>query len=115
MRASRVVAGVLPDDLPRVPEVIVVGGTATALARLTGGDLDADGLERARAILQGAPSADVARAHDVDPERARLLPAGLVILRDVASRLGARVQPGAGGIREGVILARLQVDPDTRW
>jgi exopolyphosphatase/pppGpp-phosphohydrolase len=83
----------------------VVGGTATSLARLGGGSLRGDALERAAAILQAAPSAEVARTHEVDPERARLLPAGLVILRDVAARLGARVEVGAGGIREGVILS----------
>jgi exopolyphosphatase/guanosine-5'-triphosphate,3'-diphosphate pyrophosphatase len=104
-RASRIVERVLPDDLPRVQEALVVGGTATSLARLVGGSLRGDALERAAAILQAAPSAEVARTHGLDPERARLLPAGLVILRDVAARLGARVEVGAGGIREGVILS----------
>ncbi len=113
-RASRAVAQALPDDLPHVPEAFAVGGTATSLARLAG-SLHDDALARAVGILQAAPSAEVARAYELDPERARLLPAGLVILRDVAARLGARVQPGAGGIREGVILAHLRDDPDTRW
>jgi len=111
---SRAVAQALPDDLPHVPEAFAVGGTATSLARLAG-SLHDDALARAVGILQAAPSAEVARAYELDPERARLLPAGLVILRDVAARLGARVQPGAGGIREGVILAHLRDDPDTRW
>jgi exopolyphosphatase/guanosine-5'-triphosphate,3'-diphosphate pyrophosphatase len=114
-RASRAVAQALPDDLPHVPEAFVVGGTATSLARVAGGSLGGNALARALGILQAAPSAEVARAYELDPERARLLPAGLVILRDVAARLGARVQPGAGGIREGVILARLRDDPDSRW
>jgi exopolyphosphatase/guanosine-5'-triphosphate,3'-diphosphate pyrophosphatase len=106
-RASRIVERVLPDDLPRVPEALVVGGSATSLARLGGGSLHGDALERAAAILQAAPSAVLARTHEVSAERARLLPAGLVILRDVAARLGARVEVGAGGIREGVIFAAL--------
>ena len=106
-RASRIVSGVLPDDLPHVPEAIVVGGTATSLARVVGGSLHGDALERAAGILQASPSAEVARTYELDPERARLLPAGLVVLRDVAARLGAQVEVGAGGIREGVILAAL--------
>lgn len=39
-RASRIVERVLPDDLPRVPAALAVGGTATSPARLAGGSRD---------------------------------------------------------------------------
>jgi exopolyphosphatase/guanosine-5'-triphosphate,3'-diphosphate pyrophosphatase len=105
-RARREVEGVLAADLPRVALAVAVGGTATAVGRLVGPALDGAALDRAAALLRAARSAEVAREHGLDPERARILPAGLVILQAVAERLGARIAVGIGGIREGLIMAR---------
>jgi exopolyphosphatase/guanosine-5'-triphosphate,3'-diphosphate pyrophosphatase len=104
-RARGLVDELLAADLPRVAAAVVVGGTATALGQLVGPVLDAGSLERAAGLLAAAPSDQVAREHGLDRERARILPAGLVIVRAVAERLGARVTVGAGGIREGLLLA----------
>ncbi len=48
--------------------------------------------------------AEVAGRFGIDPERARLLPAGLLILEGVARAFGAPLRVGQGGIREGVLL-----------
>ena len=94
----------LPDDLPHVPAAFVVGGTAhRARAASPAATCDGDALERAAGILQARRAPRSRDVTTLDPERARLLPAGLVILRDVAARLGAPGRrSGAGGIREGV-------------
>jgi exopolyphosphatase/guanosine-5'-triphosphate,3'-diphosphate pyrophosphatase len=41
---------------------------------------------------------------ELEPERVRLLPAGLLILEEIADRLGRRLHVGRGGLREGVIV-----------
>jgi len=119
----------LASDPPRVPELAVarhevvsalggleppapalavaVGGSATSLCRLAGPELDPDALARALAILTAAPAVAVAAAYAIDPQRARLLPAGLLILEAIADRLGAALTVGQGGIREGVLLEAL--------
>jgi len=40
----------------------------------------------------------------IDVERVRLLPAGLLILQAASELLGAPLQIGRGGLREGVLL-----------
>jgi len=83
---------------------LAVGGSATSLARLAGGELDAAGLERALAALSSEPAARVAGRTGLHPERVRLLPAGLVLLGAAADTLGMPLQVVAGGLREGVVL-----------
>jgi exopolyphosphatase/guanosine-5'-triphosphate,3'-diphosphate pyrophosphatase len=83
---------------------LAVGGSATSLARLAGGELDAVGLERALAALSSEPAGRVAARTGVHPERVRLLPAGLVLLAAAADTLGMPLQVVAGGLREGVVL-----------
>ncbi|HEV7805923.1 MAG TPA: hypothetical protein VGO80_08895 [Solirubrobacteraceae bacterium] len=81
-----------------------VGGSATSLQRLVGGLLSCDTLSRGLQALVTRPSAQVALALGLHPERARLLPAGLLLL-DAASRaLNAPLQLAGGGLREGVVM-----------
>ncbi len=91
-------------DAPRPALAVAVGGSATSLARLAGPALDSDALARSLALLARLDSGAIARAFDVDPERARLLPAGLLILEAIASLLETPLSVGRGGIREGVLL-----------
>lgn len=87
------------------PELAVAaGGSAASLPRLVGGRLEHDTLERAVRVLASAPAADVARRFELEPERVRLLPAGILILDEVSRRLGRPLEVGNGGLREGVIL-----------
>jgi exopolyphosphatase/guanosine-5'-triphosphate,3'-diphosphate pyrophosphatase len=84
---------------------LAVGGSATSMARLVPGAVDHETVARAIAIVAAAPSATVASEHGLDPERVRLLPAGLSLLAAVGERLGCPLTVGAGGLREGVCLA----------
>jgi exopolyphosphatase/guanosine-5'-triphosphate,3'-diphosphate pyrophosphatase len=83
---------------------VAVGGSATSLRRLVGGRLERETLERGVRVLAATPVAEVARRFDLDPERVRLLPAGLLVLDAICDRLGCAMQVGCGGLREGVIL-----------
>jgi exopolyphosphatase/guanosine-5'-triphosphate,3'-diphosphate pyrophosphatase len=103
--ARREVAGVLGSLAPPRPALTVaVGGSATSLARMAGAILDASALLRSLRVLAAEPSAIVARRSQIDPQRARLLPGGLLILEAMAERLGTTIVLGRGGIREGVLL-----------
>lgn len=103
--ARREVAGALAGlEPPRPRLALAVGGSATTLARLCGLTLDDAALERALARLVAAPAGVMAARAAIDPQRARLLPAGLIILQQAAGLLGAPLEVGRGGIREGVLL-----------
>ncbi len=104
------IAAVLAGVTPPRPEVsVAVGGSATSLARLGGIELDAAALSRSLAMLTDEPAAAVARRFAIDSQRARLLPAGLLILEATADLLGAGLSVGCGGIREGVLIEALRV------
>jgi exopolyphosphatase/guanosine-5'-triphosphate,3'-diphosphate pyrophosphatase len=83
---------------------VAVGGSATSLSRVAGPVLDADALRRSLGLLTSEPAAVVAQRFAIDPQRARLLPAGLLILEATARLLRTTVMVGRGGIREGVLL-----------
>ena len=89
---------------PQPAMAVAVGGSATSLRRLAGDVLDEDACDRSLAVLSSAPANELARRLNLDPERVRLLPAGLLILRACAERFGVALQIGRGGIREGVLL-----------
>jgi len=103
--ARREVLGALDPLAPPRPAVtLAVGGSATSLSRLAGTVLDASALLRSQRLLASEPSAVVAQRSAIDPQRARLLPAGLLILEAMAQRLGTTIMVGRGGLREGVLL-----------
>jgi exopolyphosphatase / guanosine-5'-triphosphate,3'-diphosphate pyrophosphatase len=91
-------------DAPQPASAIAVGGSATSVRRLAGDVLDVAACERALGVLASAPAAELGHRFGLDLERVRLLPAGLLILRGCAERLGVPLQIGWGGIREGVLL-----------
>ena len=101
------VLGAIHWDGPAPAHTLAVGGSATTLCRLAGPDLDDAALQRVLQQLTAAPAAQVAARYDIDPVRARLLPAGLIILEGLGARLGGPVHCGRGGIREGVLLEAL--------
>ena len=88
-------------------DVVLVGGTATNLAKVTDEPTprtrlrwaDIDALDR---LLIATPADEIAAAHGVRPARAALLPAGSAIVRAVAEHFGAiEVIVVDTGIREG--------------
>jgi exopolyphosphatase/guanosine-5'-triphosphate,3'-diphosphate pyrophosphatase len=99
------VAGTFEGFALPTPELAVgVGGSSTSLRRLVGGVLDHETLERGLRILATTSSEEVARAFELEPERVRLLPGGMLVLQEIADRLGRPLLIGRGGLREGVIL-----------
>jgi exopolyphosphatase/guanosine-5'-triphosphate,3'-diphosphate pyrophosphatase len=100
--------GAFADVRPPHPELaLAVGGSATSLHRLCGAMLDPAALRRVLDLVSGAPCAEIARAHDLDPERVRLLPGALAVLEQAASALGAPLRVARGGLREGIILSAM--------
>jgi exopolyphosphatase/guanosine-5'-triphosphate,3'-diphosphate pyrophosphatase len=89
---------------PPIARAVASGGSATSLRRMAGAELSHDALERAIRLLASAPAADLAERFELDPERVRLLPAGVLILEAVGDCLGTSLKIGNGGIREGVVL-----------
>jgi exopolyphosphatase / guanosine-5'-triphosphate,3'-diphosphate pyrophosphatase len=94
------------DDVqpPATARVVAVGGSATSLRRIAGPVLDAEAFARAMALLAGARAAELARRFALDVDRARLLPAGLVILEAAAELFGTPLEVANGGLREGLLL-----------
>ncbi len=91
-------------EAPRPTRTLAVGGSATSLLRLSGRTLDDSALGDALEALVAGPAAVVAERLAIDPRRARLLPAGVLILQGLARRVGGELSVGCGGIREGVLL-----------
>ena len=98
-----------PDASPN--DLVAVGGTASNLLRL----LPATAIDRvltrrriavALAMLTVEHSVEAAERHALRPQRARILPAGAVIVDAILERYGVdRLQVSEEGIREGAVLA----------
>ncbi|HWK25574.1 MAG TPA: hypothetical protein VNS09_03375 [Solirubrobacter sp.] len=99
--ARDVLRGVDPGP---VDSAVAVGGSAATLRRLVGPTLDADSLAHALGVLASGTAADVAFRFDLDVDRVRLMPAGLLALDAAAAALGRPLEIGCGGLREGVLL-----------
>lgn len=91
-------------EVPPAQTAVAVGGSAASLRQVVGDVIDAESVARALAVLSAAPSRAVAADHGLDPERVRLLPAGLVVLSECAKAVHNSLTIGRGGIREGVCL-----------
>jgi exopolyphosphatase / guanosine-5'-triphosphate,3'-diphosphate pyrophosphatase len=91
-------------NVPHPARAVAVGGSATSLRRLTGGRLAEDTFRHVMAKLTRGPSDAIALGTGLDPERVRLLPAGLLLLDAVVARFGVPLEVGCGGIREAIVL-----------
>ncbi len=100
-RVREVLDGVSP---PPAARVVAVGGSATSVRRIAGPRLDDDAFTRVLSLLAGERAAEVARRFALDPDRVRLLPAGLVILQAAADLFGSPLEVANGGLREGLLL-----------
>jgi exopolyphosphatase/guanosine-5'-triphosphate,3'-diphosphate pyrophosphatase len=92
------------ETLDRPDQAVAVGGSATSMRRLVGAVLEYETLERGIRVLAGDPIDEVARRFELDPQRVRILPAGVLLLEKISELLGQPLQIGKGGLREGVIL-----------
>jgi exopolyphosphatase/guanosine-5'-triphosphate,3'-diphosphate pyrophosphatase len=102
---ARVAEGLEGIEPPPPLEAVAVGGSATSMRLLAGSLLDAAAFERSFRLLAADRAAEIAGRFSLDPQRVRLLPAGLLILEAVSNRFGTALQIGCGGLREGVLLA----------
>jgi exopolyphosphatase / guanosine-5'-triphosphate,3'-diphosphate pyrophosphatase len=104
-KVRRHVAGTFEGlDPPPAREAVAVGGTATSLRRLLGAELSHETLERGIRVLCTTPIAEVAARFELDPERVRLLPAGILVLEAISDLLTLPLRIARGGLREGVLL-----------
>jgi exopolyphosphatase/guanosine-5'-triphosphate,3'-diphosphate pyrophosphatase len=104
VEAARRLEGLTP---PRPRAALVVGGSARGLARLVGRTLDEEALAAALRIATSRRAAKTAKTFGLDEQRARVLPAGAVILREVVGLLGVPLELARGGLREGMLLELL--------
>jgi exopolyphosphatase/guanosine-5'-triphosphate,3'-diphosphate pyrophosphatase len=92
---------------PLVHTVLATGGSARVLRRLFGRKLNAKELERALGIAISMPSAKLAETHGLQPQRARTLAGGTLILAEAQRRFGVPLKISREGLREGAILSLL--------
>jgi len=97
-------------DPPAADLALAVGGSARGLAKLVGPVLGEDELTLALELSSARRSAKVAKSYGLDEQRARVLPAGAIVLREVTRRLGRPLQLGRGGLREAAVVRMLAAD-----
>jgi exopolyphosphatase/guanosine-5'-triphosphate,3'-diphosphate pyrophosphatase len=90
-------------DPPDAELALAVGGSARALAKLVGPSLGEAELTIALELSSAKRSAKVAKNYELDAERARVLPAGAIVLREVTRRLGQPLRLARGGLREATV------------
>ena len=90
-------------DPPAAELALAVGGSARALAKLVGPILGDDELAAALELSSAKRSAKLARTFGMDEQRARVLPAGAIVLREVTRRLGQPLRLARGGLREAAV------------
>jgi exopolyphosphatase / guanosine-5'-triphosphate,3'-diphosphate pyrophosphatase len=93
---------------PPAESAVAVGGTATSLRRLVGAELSYETLERGVRVLSATPIGEVARRFELDPERVKLLPAGILVLEALSQCLNLPLRIARGGLREGVLLELME-------
>jgi exopolyphosphatase/guanosine-5'-triphosphate,3'-diphosphate pyrophosphatase len=104
-KVRRHVAGTFEGlEPPPVESAVAVGGTATSLRRLLGAELVHETLERGVRVLCLTPIDEVAARFELDRERVRLLPAGILVLEAISDLLQLPLRIARGGLREGVLL-----------
>lgn len=100
------VLGTLPRwELPQETPVIVVGGSARAMIKITRDRLTSGRLRDLATEISDRPAGVLAREQGLTPERTRVLPAAAETLAAVLDRFGREhLTVVRGGIREGAIL-----------
>jgi exopolyphosphatase/guanosine-5'-triphosphate,3'-diphosphate pyrophosphatase len=107
--ARKEAAGAFQSLLPPRPHsALATGGTARALGKIAGKRLDIDAFERALTVVGTQTAKSVARTYDIPRWRARLLPAGTLLLREAHLLLGVPLEVARGGLREGAALELLE-------
>ena len=98
-----------PDAHPA--EIVAVGGTASNLIKVLPAaavdrTMTRERIAEVQRVLESEPAAVAAERHVVNPQRARVLPAGAAIVDAILERYGAeRIRVSEASVREGAILA----------
>jgi exopolyphosphatase/guanosine-5'-triphosphate,3'-diphosphate pyrophosphatase len=95
-------------DPPETSTTLAVGGTARAIGRIVGVRFGVRELDAFTETLRRVPPASLVTAYGVTPERAATLLGGTLVLAELAYRLGATLEVGRGGLREGAALMLAQ-------
>jgi exopolyphosphatase / guanosine-5'-triphosphate,3'-diphosphate pyrophosphatase len=107
--AAGEVRAVLDGFAPPLPQcALATGGTARAVRKLMGPTLGQRELQRALRLSLAGSAGKVAKSFGIDRERARTLPAGILILSAVQARLSAPLEVVRSGLREGAVLQLLE-------
>ena len=83
---------------------VAVGGSARALGKMIGPQLDVDTLDDAVTLLARGPAARATGSFKITVERAETLLAGALLLGETCRALGMSLEIGRGGLREGAAL-----------
>jgi len=86
----------------RVATALATGGSARGLRKLVGRTLDDRRLDRSVRIIARQPADRLARTYGIHIERAHVLLAGALILRETQAVLGVPLVVARGGLREGL-------------
>ena len=92
---------------PSADAARATGGSARSLRRLAGRRLGEGELAAAVKTVAKRTSSQLARELGLDPQRARTLLAGALILAETQRRLGVPLEVARGGLREGAALQLL--------
>ncbi len=96
--------------LPPATTGVAIGGSASSVRRMVGAVVDHETLERAVRVITRSAADEVAAQFDLDIDRVRVLPAGVMILEEASDRLGLPLRVGRGGLREGIVLELLAAE-----
>jgi exopolyphosphatase / guanosine-5'-triphosphate,3'-diphosphate pyrophosphatase len=106
--ALRAVAEVFDSLTPPLAlGALATGGTARTLRRIVGRRLGEKNLSAALEVFATRPAKKLVRDYDIPPERARVLLAGTLVLREAHRRFGVKLEVARGGVREGAVRSML--------
>ncbi len=90
---------------PPVPDLaLAVGGSARAIAKVSGPTLDARSLDELAGTLARRPAGRALRGFGIGASRAETVLAGALLLAETSRLLGRPLELAAGGVREGAAL-----------
>jgi exopolyphosphatase/guanosine-5'-triphosphate,3'-diphosphate pyrophosphatase len=90
---------------------LATGGSARALGKVVGRTLDRRHLDRAIQLAARKTAKEITRDYGLHAERARVLLAGAILLRQIHDAVGVPLEVANGGLREGIALSLLQRGP----
>jgi len=102
--ARHEVARVLERFAPPLPgRAFAVGGSARAVRRMVGDDLDASSLAEAVRIAATTPAAELVDRWGMNPTRGRTVAGGAIILEALQAMLDTPLEVVRAGLREGAL------------